>query len=52
MTDAEVALELTKLVLTADEISLANAENKQEHVLSLYAKCLATVRDGFYSKEA
>jgi len=52
MTDAEVALELAKLVLKADEISLASAEKKQEHVLSLYAKCLATVRDGYYTNEA
>lgn len=52
MSDAEVAFELTKLVLQKDELSLVNAEKKQEHILSLYAKCLATVRDGCCPKEA
>lgn len=52
MTDIEVAFELTKLVLNVDELLLVHDEDKTEQVLSLYAKCLATVRDGYYTKEA
>ena len=51
MTDAEVALELTKLVLKEDEISLKTAKDKKEFVISVYRECHAAVHDGSVRKE-
>ena len=44
MTDIEVALELTKIVLKEDEISLRQSKTPKDFVLSVYRECLAEVR--------
>ena len=44
MSDAEVALELTKLVLQKEEPAYATAEKPREFVLALYAECAKAVR--------
>ena len=43
MNDAEVALELLKLLLEKS-VDVATSVHKKEDYLSLYRECLATVR--------
>lgn len=45
MTDVEVALELTKIVLKEDELSLKQSKTPKDFVLSVYRECLSEVRD-------
>ena len=44
MTEVEVALELTKIVLKEDEISLKQSKTPKDFVLSVYRECLSEVR--------
>lgn len=44
MTDAEVALELMKLVLK-HEVKVANERDKRKFLLDLYREALAAVRE-------
>lgn len=50
MTDVEVALELTKIILGARDVSLKTENDPKKVVLDLYRDSLAAVRrklDGF-----
>jgi hypothetical protein len=44
MSDAEVALELLKLVLEKEQTEFATAKSHREFLFSLYRECLAAVR--------
>ena len=44
MSDIEVALELTKIVLKEDQISLKQSTTPKDFVLSVYRDCLSEIR--------
>jgi len=45
MTDIEVALELTKIVLENRKVSVKTAEDPKAEILSTYRDALAAVRE-------
>lgn len=53
MSDAEVALELTKLVISDGDgpSELTSAGSRKDGILSVFRDCYAAVRDGGSRKE-
>ena len=44
MTDAEVALEIMKIILQSERTTFSHTEKRREYVLALYAECVNAVR--------